>query len=1440
MNLNFSVKNKIFLLFVSVIIISVSAIGWFGFKSAKDSYINSALSINKGETKALSNEIKGILETVPEDVIYNSNLYALKKLLVWEDLQEHTKINDWKNVYISALKDYLLNKKLYYQIRILDTKGNEKISLKYDEITNNIIQTEDNKLQNKSHRDYFKKAIKLKKDEFYISKLNLNIEYGQIEKPYIPVVQYSTPLINTNGETKGVIVLALNANNILKIIASTKSKDLTKFKEYYLLNEHGFYLFASDPTKRWGFQLGTDYNFKKDYTGVMEQFRGKDEAVFIKDNKIFSMHKIYPNKADNRYRFWYLVTEIDVDVALSSLDKFINIFSIILIAVLIIGLVLINSYISTLMNPLAKITSQLKALSNGEIRKEDIQYKANDEIGQIVTSTTILVEAIETTINQANAVASGDFTKEIELLSKNDKLGLALKDMTKRLKEIATLAEKLSVGNYNVTIIAKSSDDQLGLALIDMVKYLETITKIAESIAAGEIDVKYKAQGSNDRLGRSILQMIKYLKTILNQANAISKGDFSHTIEVKSKNDELGLALATMTEILKESTQKNKNEIWFSDGIGEFGDKLTGIDNTIDLSKKAITMISRYVGASSGVIYTFNKEKEELNLIASFSFTSRNNLSNKFKLGEGVVGQVALEKEPILLKNIKDDDFEIQSGTTISKPKEIFTFPLIHEGELFGVAELMNFEEFTKLHKDYLLKSASIFATALHTTSQNVQIKELLEKSQKAYEELQKQSEELQATNEQMEEQSQQLAEQAHDLQIQNDELENSRLEMDKRAKELARSNQYKSEFLANMSHELRTPLNSIILLSSLLQRNSKENLVEDDIKKAKVINQSGNELLRLINDILDLSKIESGKMELIVDKIDTKEFGGYFKEIFSHTAEESGVELIIEDKINGEFYNDKDRLSQVIRNLLSNAFKFTKKGSITLQIASNDDDRLPIKISVTDTGIGIPKKKQELIFKAFTQADGSTSREYGGTGLGLSISKELAHLMHGEIKLTSTENQGSTFSILLPNLKEKYKQNIQERLHKTRTAETVTEPFKKTGKQFLIIEDDESFANTLKNSIEEHDALAIVATTGKDGLKQAHKHKLDGIIVDLGLPDINGIEVIKDLKSNPLTKNIPIQIISGVDKNSCPNFEELEITGYLQKPVTLEQINNALNNIERLNSKKPDSILIVEDDSIHQQAIINFIQEDDSIDIKTADNVKNAIEALKQNYFDLVIVDLKLSDGSGADICKYIKENEEDSAILIYTGRELSKEEAEFLQSISDEIIIKNPNSQERLKDEVHRFLNSPEISAENRSIKQDTAQNPKPKNIEALKGKNVLIVDDDIKNIFVLSSALQEYDMQTVHAKNGQEALDILAQNKDIDIVLMDIMMPVMNGYEAMRTIRKDSRLKHLPVIAVTAKAMKSDYQKAIDNGADDYLAKPIDLDKLIALIATWINKN
>jgi len=1447
---HFSIKNKVFWLFLIVIITSVSIVGFFGFIKATQSYTEASMISNYQKTLDLANKLEGILRTIPNDVLYASDFYALEKLLVWKELGEKRKIKDWKNIYTSALKDYMNSEISYYKIRVFSLNGDEKISIKRNKKTGKAMQLDINKLSNKADRDYFNEALKLEKGEVYISKMNLNIENGRIEKPLIPVIRYSTPIINKNGELKGVIVLNFDANYILNEIIKRKSLDgKNNLQEYYLLNEEGYYLFHKDRTKMWGFQLGVNFNFNNDYKGVFDKLKNNKLKIYIENDKIYSIDKIYPNKKYNKYRYWYLVTVIDKDVALSLLQEFIYQFLFVLLGVLLFGFILINKYISKLIDPLAIVSIQLQALSKGEIQKEDINYLWDDEVGQIVKSTNILIDAIETTIIQANSIASGDFTKDIILLGKNDKLGMALHGMTQRLKEIANLSNNLAVGNYDVRVIAKSDKDELGLALLSTIEYLEDITKIAESIALGDIDVRYVVRSKEDRLGFAILEMLEYLKSIVNQANCISQNDFSQSIEAKSKKDNLGLSIATMTELLRQNSIKNKNEIWFNEGLRLFSDKVIGITNPLVLSNTSLNETCRYLNITSSIMYSFDNESDLLVLTSSFAFLKGKNTREEFALGEGIIGQVGLEKKLIVVKNLEENDLFMDTGIENLQAKEIIVFPLVHDKKLLGVVQMQSAVTFTAIQKEYLMEVSQIFSTTFFTLVQNLQIKKLLKESQKAFEELQlkseemqTQSEELRASNEQMEEQAVQLQIQSDNLHEKNKEIEQAKHEIDVRANELETSNQYKSEFLANMSHELRTPLNSVILLSSLLAKNTKRNLLDTDIEKIAIINESGNELLRLINDILDLSKIESGKMELIVDKIDSHSLLSNYYEVFSHSAKDKGINLIISDNYKNTFYNDKDRLNQVVRNLISNSLKFTKKGLIEVSISKSENFKLPIKISIKDTGIGIAKEKQELIFKAFMQADGSTSREFGGTGLGLSISKELVHLMSGQIVIDSIVGEGSIFSIYLPNLKDEYKdkkpKDVSEKSYKNETAiNRIKKPEVLTDK-FLIIEDNQSFANVLKNIVEEQGLEAFVAHTGKEGISIARKHNINGAIIDLGLPDMLGIEVIKELKSNPLTKDIHIQVISGQDMVK-ENFEDIRINGYLQKPVSAAQIHQAIEKIESQKEVQTKSILIVEDNIVHLNSLHEYLNEEREYEITTAQTLADAKKIIQEKYFDIAIVDLALSDGSGIEICQKISHSREDTVVLIYTGRDLSMDEADYLNEISDEIIIKNPNSHLRFNDEITRFLETPSATVNKKLSSQITNLNKDFGRKQKLENKKVLIVDDDIKNIFVLSAALQEYNMDISHARNGKEALEFLEKNKDMDIIMMDIMMPIMDGYECMQAIRLDESLKHLPIIAVTAKAMEKDKEKALQSGADDYITKPIDLEKLRTMLMMWINK-
>ena len=953
------------------------------------------------------------------------------------------------------------------------------------------------------------------------------------------------------------------------------------------------------------------------------------------------------------------------------------------------------------------------------------------------------------------------------------------------------------------------------------------------------------------------------------------ESDKAELIEITS-NDEIGQMSQTVNEgIVKveEIITSSNHETWIKDGVNQLNQTLINLNSVEDVTKESIDFVCKYLNAGVGVLYRYKHRSKKLQQTASFAHVIRDELSNEFNMGEGVIGQVALQREPILLSNIQKDQNLITTGTVTQAAYNTYTFPLIYNDTLYGVIELGSFTKISQNDMDFLNTINEIICIALSTAVQNKRVQRLLEDTKKANTELEvnqlkleeantnmeeqqqqleeananmeEQQQQLEEANANMEEQQQQLKISEQNLKLQNQQLEDTKKDIQRKAEELAQSSKYKSEFLANMSHELRTPLNSIILLSSLLQRNSKETLNTDDIKKAKTIFDSGNELLRLINDILDLSKVESGKMHVIIDKVKSMTLLQQMKDSFEYSAIEKGLTFEIVDEYKGFIFSDKDRISQIVRNLISNAFKFTKEGSVTLKIEPSKQMGKDFRISVTDTGIGIAKQKQDLIFKAFTQADGGTSREFGGTGLGLSISRELSKLLKGSISLTSQENVGSTFSIDLPNLEvEDVNQNSEEEKTEESYEELVIpqkvesshstllsnieddrDIISSTDEVYLVIDDDKTFAQVVYEEIKSTNQFGLIALDGNSGLELVQKYNVKGIMLDLTLPDMNGVDVLKELKSNVNTRHIPVHIISSKDKNT--ETLELGAIGYLQKPALEHDISQVLNSIDTFSNKKIKDLLIVEDNKVHREALIELIGE--GVNITGVKSAQEAINEVKKEKYDTVVVDLGLIDSNGYEVCEYIKNTHPTLPIIIYTGKELNDHEKIKLREYSNSIIIKTANSNERILNEINLFLHRDEIEEESEEI------------FEAidLQDLNILIVDDDIKNIFVLDAALKEFNATTHTAFNGQEALDFLDKNSDIDMVLMDIMMPIMNGYEAIEHIRNDEQLKDLPIIAVTAKAMKEDREKCISLGANDYLAKPINLNVLAKMIKAWSNK-
>jgi len=749
--------------------------------------------------------------------------------------------------------------------------------------------------------------------------------------------------------------------------------------------------------------------------------------------------------------------------------------------------------------------------------------------------------------------------------------------------------------------------------------------------------------------------------------------------------------------------------------------------------------------------------------------------------------------------------------------------------------------------------------------------KNQMEELAKQGEELQTQQEELKQMNEELEEQAQNLIQQQEELQMTNEELEEqtqsleaknleveaSKKDIEQKTKQLEISSRYKSEFLANMSHELRTPLNSLLILSKDLSENRNKNLDGVQVESAEIIYKSGCDLLVLINEVLDLSKIEAGKMSLNIESVSLKSFANELIREFKHHAEQKGLKLNskLEKELPEFIRTDSQRLNQILKNLLSNAIKFTEKGSVSVRIDRNSEST--VIISITDTGIGIVEDKQEAIFEAFQQAEGGTSRKYGGTGLGLSISRELAKLLGGEIKLSSKLNEGSVFSLIIPleivqdeelvstRVTESYleKKSNLFKPHVSNETKYLNYPSIKddretiTGddKTVLIIEDDLKFAAIILKQANKKGFKCLSAATGEDGLALALKHKPQAIILDMILPGINGHAVLLELKANPALRHIPVHVISAKERSLEPIREGA--IEYLMKPVAKEDLEEAFNRIEKFVNRKMKNLLIIEDNENSRKSMRIIIGNGDVKCFEAATGIE-ALNLYQANQIDCIILDIGLPDMSGFDLIHKLEKIKDHNLppIIVYTGKELTKEENNELEKYAESIIIKGVKSEERLLDETALFLHRT-ISNLPKS-KQVVINNLYDKEA-VFHSKKILLVDDDMRNLFALSKILKERGIEIIKAENGKNALEMLELHPEIDLVLMDIMMPEMDGYEAMKQIRAQVRFAKLPVIALTAKAMKDDKQKCIDAGANDYITKPIDVERLLSLMRVWLSK-
>ena len=974
---------------------------------------------------------------------------------------------------------------------------------------------------------------------------------------------------------------------------------------------------------------------------------------------------------------------------------------------------------------------------------------------------------------------------------------------------------------------------------------------------------------------------------IMRIADEIARGKLDMELGGEpEKSTGIYASIGAMLLALRENRNQTGRQDWLKTGTARLSDLMRGDPKVETLASNVIAEMAAYLDAQVGAFYLMADKGSEpvLSLLGSYAYQKRKNLSNHFGLGAGLVGQAALEKQQILVRNVPEDYVKVTSGLGDRIPRFICVTPFLYEDRVKGVIEVGTLNEMTDLQLEYLAQAMPALGIAIQSAQSRTELARSLEQSQSLSEELQAQQEELKAANEELEEQTQRLKEseerlkaQQEELQVANEELEEKndllerqKREMDKaqravteKAEELALASKYKSEFLANMSHELRTPLNSLLLLARAFTDNKEGNLTEEQVESAGVIYKSGNELLSLISEILDLSKIEAGRMDLRLGEVAVAEMAEATRKAFQHLAAEKGLklEVSVENEAPEHIVSDRQRVEQVVKNIVSNAIKFTEKGSVSVAFGrpapgvglerSGLDPGRTLAITVADTGTGIAAEHQKVIFEAFQQVDGSAARKYGGTGLGLSISRELVRLLGGEIKLASKPGHGSTFTIYLPqdvpqdpqaspspSLDKPLVERAAESVDRNQAAKSVSIPddretIEEGDRSILIIDDDLQFAELLARQCRDKGFKCLAAASGEIGLDLARRYLPQGILLDIKLPGMDGWQVLEHLKDSPSTRHIPVHIVS-VEEPSTESLRKGAV-GHLQKPVNWDQIDNAIKRMQETSSRKVKSVLVVEDNQDIRRGIVKLIAEE-KVRVKEASSAKDATKALKSQKYDCMILDLGLRDMDGDILLKTLQQDEtvELPPIIIYTARDLTPEEEMELRSYSDSIIIKSACSEERLLDEVTLFLHRvvAEMPASKRRVITSLYDSD-----ALLREKKVLIVDDDMRTVFALSRLLSERGMKTIKAENGEKALKLLAEQPEVDLVLMDIMMPGLDGYEAIKRIRVQDRFKQLPILALTAKAMKGDQERCMEAGASDYLTKPVDQDRLISMMRVWL---
>ncbi|HTW38362.1 MAG TPA: HAMP domain-containing protein [Steroidobacteraceae bacterium] len=1156
----------------------------------------------------------------------------------------------------------------------------------------------------------------------------------------------------------------------------------------------------------------------------------------------------------------------------------------------------VNSMASNLTGQVRNIAEVATAIARGDLSSK-ITVDVKGEILQ-------LKETINTMVDQLNGFAA-EVTRVAREVGTEGKLGgqavvpgvagtwkdltdnvnVMAANLTNQVRGIVKVVTAVANGDLRQRLTVESKGEVAALA--------DTINSMTDTLAifADQVTTVAREVGVEGRLGGQAhvpgaagtwkdltanvnllaANLTTQVRAIAEVATAVTKGDLTRSIQVEARGEVADLKdnINAMIGNLRVTTERNTEQDWLKTNLAKFSRMMQGQRDLVTVGQMLLSELAPLVNAQQGVTYVIDSGggTPYLRQLATYADPEEAAEPRRYRLGEGLVGQCATEKQRLLLTDVPQESIRVRSGLLQAAPRNVIVLPVLYEGQVKAVIELASLHEFTASHLAFLEQLTGSIGVVLNTIEATMRTEGLLQQSQQLATELQTQQKELQQTNEELATKARLLAEQNAEVERKNQEIELARRALEEKATELALTSRYKSEFLANMSHELRTPLNSILILGQQLGENADGNLSTRQVEFAKTIHAAGTDLLNLISDILDLSKIESGTVTVECEDLAFTHLRETIDRNFRHEAESRKLTFStnFDPHLGRSVRTDSKRLMQVLKNLLSNAFKFTDHGGVRLHVGvatggwSVDHPILSqaqtvVEFSVSDTGIGIPPEKQRIIFEAFQQADAGTARKYGGTGLGLAISRELAHLLGGEIRLSSVPGSGSTFTLYLPLLYmgAAYGRSAPQAkngepaapvlpfqpLVTTVRAEEIPddrESLEPGDTVLLIVEDDPHYARVLLDLARRHEFKGLVARTGSEALSLARKYKPTAISLDVFLPDMLGWTVLNQLKRDPETRHIPVQILT-VEEERQYGLERGAFS-YMNKPLTTDGLESALERIKTFSRQRVRQLLVVEDDPAEQISIAELIRHDD-VEITAVGTGGEALEAMREREFDCMVLDLKLPDMSGFELLSEVQLDERlrNTPIVVFTGRELSAEEEAELRKKAKSIVLKGVRSPERLLDETALFLHR--VIADLPPSKQRLIETLHESD-EALVSRKVLVVDDDIRNIFALNSLLERHSMEVMSATNGQDAIKLLEGTEDLSLVLMDIMMPEMDGYETIRRIRENPKFRLLPIIALTAKAMKGDREKCLEAGASDYVAKPVNTEQLLSLVRMWLHR-